>query len=68
MSRAISDGSRAAAGGAAGGGGAADALALGALPEVRTFCESVLYECLAREKAEVLPGYLRLYHLHTALP
>ena len=30
---------------------------------MRTFCETVLYECLAHEKAEVLPSYLRLYHL-----
>jgi len=38
-------------------------LGAGALPHVRTFCEAVLYECLALEKAEVLPAYLRLYHL-----
>ena len=40
---------------------------LGALPDVRTFCEAVLYECLALEKAEVLPAYLRLYHLTASL-
>lgn len=41
---------------------------MGALPDVRTFCEAVLYECLAMEKADVLPAYLRLFHLATALP
>jgi len=44
------------------------ACGLGALPDVRTFCEAVLYECLAMEKAEVLPAYLRLYHLIATLP
>ena len=50
----------AADGGGGGGGGAA-------LADVRSYCEAVLYECLAHEKAEVLPSYLRLYHLSTTL-
>ena len=41
---------------------------VGALPDARNFCEAVLYECLAMEKAEVLPAYLRLYHLTATLP
>ena len=40
---------------------------MGALPEMHTFCEAVLFESLALEKAEVLPAYLQLYHLAATL-
>ena len=35
----------------------------GSTPALHTFCESALFECLAQEKAELLPTYLQLYHL-----
>lgn len=31
--------------------------------ELRSFCEAVLYECLAHEKAELIPVYMSLHHL-----
>ncbi|KAL1503732.1 hypothetical protein AB1Y20_012203 [Prymnesium parvum] len=32
-----------------------------------SFCEAVLYECIAQEKAEMIPVYLELYHLSLTL-
>lgn len=33
------------------------------VPQLREFCEAILYECLAEEKADLIPAYLHLYHL-----
>lgn len=30
---------------------------------LREFCETILYECLTKEKPDMIPAYLHLYHL-----